>query len=56
MATREEALDFGSSVIALDVATRMGLKGIEIVLDFGNPKSDVVLNVPDNSKNAPGAP
>jgi hypothetical protein len=34
--------------MALDVATRMDLKGIEIVLDFGNPRSDVSLNVPDN--------
>jgi hypothetical protein len=42
---RREALDFVSSVMALDVATRMDLKDIEIVLDFGDPRSDVVLNV-----------
>jgi hypothetical protein len=53
VAPRERALDFVSSVVALDVATRMDLKNIEIVLDFGNPRSDVILNVPESSKNPP---
>jgi hypothetical protein len=48
---RDRALDFVSSVLALDAATRMKLKGIEIVLDFGS--NEIVLNVPDESKNPP---
>jgi hypothetical protein len=50
---RTEALDFVSSVMALDVATRMDLDNIEIVLDFGDSRSEVILNVPDRSKNPP---
>jgi hypothetical protein len=49
---REHALDFVSSVLALDAAVRLHLKGVEIVLDFGN--NEVVLNVPDESKHPPG--
>jgi hypothetical protein len=52
---RDSALDFVSSVMALDVATRMDLRGIEIVLDFGDPRSDVILNVDDRSKLPPEA-
>ena len=44
---RDEALDFAGSVIAVDAVARMGLKDVEIVLDFGN--RDVVLRVPDES-------
>ena len=52
VADRKGALDFASSVVALNVATRMNLTEVEIVLDFENLKSDVVLNVPDLSENA----
>ena len=48
--SRDVALDFVSSVMALDVATRMDLKEIEIVLDFGDPRSDIVLNVSDQAR------
>ena len=56
--SRESALDFVHSSMALNAATRMELKGIEIVLDFGNPKSEVVLNVPDDTeiRSAPKLP
>ena len=47
---RQQALDFGGSIIAVDTAARLGLKGVEIVLDFGH--HDVVLTVPDDSHNA----
>ena len=50
---RDRALDFVSSVMALDVATRLDLKDVEIVLDFGDPRSDVILNVADPSKDSP---
>lgn len=50
VASREQALDFVHSTMALNAATRMDLKHIEIVLDFGNPKSEVVLKVSDESK------
>jgi hypothetical protein len=53
---RESALDFVSSVMALDVATRMDLKDIEIVLDCGDPRSDVILNIGDRSKDSPDIP
>lgn len=46
VARRDEALDFVSSVAALNVATRLRLEDIEIVLDFGKGASDVVLEVP----------
>jgi len=46
---RHQAFDFGASIIAVDSAARMGLKDVEIVLDFGN--RDVVLRVPDESEN-----
>jgi hypothetical protein len=39
--------------MALDVATRLDLKDIEIVLDFGDPRSDIILNVADSAKNTP---
>jgi hypothetical protein len=48
VASRETALDFVHSTMALNAATRMELKGVEIVLDFGNPKSEVVLAIPDD--------
>jgi hypothetical protein len=47
---RTQALDFGGSVMAVDVADQMGLKGIEIVLDFGH--REVVLPVPDESESS----
>jgi hypothetical protein len=50
---RQNALDFASSVMALNVANRMNLTQVEIVLDFGNSKTDVVLNVPESAENAP---
>ena len=50
---RDRALDFVSSVVAADVATRMGLKRVQIVLSFGNLRPDVVVEIPDVSKNAP---
>jgi hypothetical protein len=53
VADRQNALDFASSVMALNVAHRMSLEQVEIVLDFGKPGSDIVLNVPDDSKNPP---
>ena len=52
--SRDRALDFVSSILALDAATRMRLKSVEIVLDFGD--KEVVLNVPDESKYPPGIP
>jgi hypothetical protein len=51
--TRERGLDFVSTVMAQNVARRMGLKHIEIVLDFGAHGQDVVLSVQDNSKDPP---
>ena len=50
---RHDALDFASSVMALNVAGRMNLRRVEIVLDFGKSAADVVLNIPDDSKNPP---
>lgn len=50
VASREEVLDFVHSTMALNAATRMELKEIEIVLDFGNPQSEVVLNVPSDGR------
>jgi hypothetical protein len=50
---RQDALNFVSSIMALNTATRMQLDDIEIVLDFSGRGSDVVLDVPNNSKNAP---
>jgi hypothetical protein len=50
---RDHALDFVSSVMALDVATRLDLKDVEIVLDFGDPRSDVILNVGESAKDSP---
>jgi hypothetical protein len=50
---RTEAIDFAGSVLAVDAAARMGLKGIEIVLDFGH--RDVVLRVPDEETSAHAA-
>ena len=47
---RTQALDFAGSIIAVEAAERMGLKGVEIVLDFGN--RDVVLQVPDESESS----
>jgi hypothetical protein len=49
---RQSALDFASSVMALNVANRMNLTQVEIVLDFGDLKTDVVINVPDSAENA----
>jgi hypothetical protein len=46
---RRRALNFVTSVIALDAATRMRLDDIEIVLDFNGDTRDVVLNVPNES-------
>lgn len=51
---RDKGLDFVSSVMALNVATRMKLTDIEIVLDFGDSSPEVVLDVPEDSKNSPG--
>lgn len=50
---RTEAIDFAGSVTAVDAAARMGLKGIEIVLDFGH--RDVILRVPDEETSTHGA-
>ncbi len=50
---RTEAIDFAGSVLAVDVAAQLGLKGIEIVLDFGH--RDVVLRVPDEEMSAHAA-
>jgi hypothetical protein len=47
---RTHAIDFAGSVLAVDAAAQMGLKGIEIVLDFGH--RDVVLKVPDEETSA----
>ena len=47
---RTQAFDFGGSVMAVEVAGQLGLKGIEIVLDFGH--RDVVLRVPDESESS----
>lgn len=54
VAAREKGLDFVSSVFALDAAARMKLDDIEIVLDFGSSAADVVLNIPDRSKDSLG--
>ena len=53
---RQEALNFVSSIMAFNTATRMRLDDIEIVLDFSGHGTDVVLNVPDNSKDVPRLP
>ena len=50
---RTEAIDFADSVLAVDAAAQMGLKGIEIVLDFGH--REVVLRVPDEQTSAHAA-
>jgi hypothetical protein len=50
---RHDALDFASSVLATDVAGRMNLRHVEIVLDFGKSGEDVVLNIADDSRNPP---
>ena len=55
VASRDRALDFVHSTMALNAATRMDLKRIEIVLDFGNPKSEIILNVPDDGHSRPRA-
>jgi hypothetical protein len=50
VARRDDALDFVSSVMALDVATRMGLQCVEIVLDFGDRDTDIILDVPEHAQ------
>jgi hypothetical protein len=50
---RDRALNFVGTVMARHAAARMNLKGVEIVLDFDKPNSDVVLNVPDALENPP---
>lgn len=50
---RTQAIDFVGSILAVDAAARMGLKGFEIVLDFGN--RDVVLRIPDEATSAHAA-
>ena len=47
---RTQAINFVGSIMAVDAAAQMGLKGIEIVLDFGH--RDVVLRVPDEGISA----
>ena len=42
---RLDALNFMNSLSALHFADKGRLKDIEIVLDFGNPRYDVVLHV-----------
>jgi hypothetical protein len=50
VADRGKALNFVTSVMALDAATRMRLDNIEIVLDFDGQGRDVVLNVPEDAQ------
>ena len=50
---RSHAIDFAGSVLAVDAAAQMGLKGIEIVLDFGH--REVVLRVPNEETSAHAA-
>ena len=50
---RERGLDFVSAVMAQNVARRMGLKKVEIVLDFGGHGEDVVLSVMEILKDPP---
>jgi hypothetical protein len=50
VASRDKALDFVHSTMALNVATRMDLKEVEIVLDFGERQSEVVLSITADSK------
>jgi hypothetical protein len=53
VADRKRALDFATSLIAVNAANRMNLSEVEIVLDFGKPETDVVLDVPDQLKQLP---
>lgn len=52
--SRNDGLDFVSSIFALEAVTRMKLNDIEILLDFGNLAQEVVLKIPDRSKDSPG--
>ena len=47
---RTQALDFAGSILAVEAAERMGLKGVEIVLDFGS--REVALKVPDHAESS----
>ena len=47
---RTQALDFAGSILAVEAAERMGLKGVESVLDFGS--REVVLKVPDEGESS----
>ena len=42
---RDKALDFVSSLAALNVAERLHLEDVEIVLEFGRGAPDVILDV-----------
>jgi hypothetical protein len=44
-ASRGAALDFKSSVRAIDRLTSLGLERVDILLDFGEPELDLTLGL-----------
>jgi len=50
VATRDRALDFVGTVMAVQTATRLDLKGVEIVLLSDNSNTEVVVAIPLDQK------